>query len=181
MPYTNQAQFELAELLFTKDQMSAGNIDQLMKIWAAYGAEQGDEPPFHNHKDLYDTIDATDIGHVPWQSFDTSYDGEMPQEPEVPSWMKSKHTVWFRDPRLLVRNILSNPNFQDAFDTSPYQEYDAKNNHRYHDFMSGNWAWRHAVIISLCMFLYQHSSIFVGYGCRRPHDTWVYACTHPPW
>ena len=110
-------------------------------------------------------IDATDIGHVPWQWFVMSYDGEMPQEAEVPSWMKSEHTVWFRNPRLLVRNILSNTDFKNTFDTSPYQEYDANNNHRYHDFMSGNWAWWHAVIVSLCMFLYQHLSIFVGYGC----------------
>src|ERR1700736_151401 len=73
MPYTSRAQFELAELLFTKVQMSAGNIDQLMTNWAAHGAEQGAEPPFLNHEDLYDTIDATDIGHVPWQLSVMSY------------------------------------------------------------------------------------------------------------
>jgi len=162
-PYTSRLQFELAELLYSKTQMSAGNIDHLMKIWAAHGAEQGEEPPFLDHNDLYNTIDATDLGHVPWQSFVLSYDGEMPQQPEVPSWMNAEHTVWFRNPCLLVRNILSNPDFKNTFDTSPYQEYDAKNNHRYHDFMSGNWAWRHAVIFLLCMFLYQHLSIFVGY------------------
>ena len=59
--------------------------------------------------------------------------------------MTAEHTVWFRDPHLLVQNILSNSDFKDTFDPSPYQEYDAKNNHQYHNFMSGNWAWRHAV------------------------------------
>ena len=106
-PYKSRAQFELAELLYTKAQMSAHNIDQLMKIWAAHGAERGDEPPFLDHKDLYKTIDATATGHVPWQSFVTSYDGEIPQQGEVPSWMTAEHTIWFRDPHLLVHSILS--------------------------------------------------------------------------
>src|ERR1700720_1433872 len=98
-PYKSRAQFELAELLYTKAQMSARNINQLMKIWAAHGAERGDEPPFQNHKDLYKTIDATATSHVPWQSFVTSYDGKIPQQGEVPSWMTAEHTIWFRDPR----------------------------------------------------------------------------------
>jgi Plavaka transposase len=148
-PYKSRAQFELAELLYTKAQMSARNIDQLMKTWAAYG----NEPPFLNHKDLYKTIDATVTGYDPWQSFPTSHDGEIPQQGEVPSWMTAEHTVWFRDPRLPIHNILSNPDFKDMFDTSPYQEYDTNHNHRYHDFMSGNWAWRHAVSLSSsCVF-----------------------------
>jgi hypothetical protein len=158
-PYTNRAQFELAELLYSKVQMSAGNIDQLMKVWALHGAEHGEEPPFLNHSDLYETIDATTIGDVPWQSFVTSYLDEIPQQGEVPPWMTAKHTVWFRDPRLLVHNILSNPDFKDMFDVSPYQEYDAKNNHRYHDFMSGNWAWRHAVCLRVIYVLISSSSI----------------------
>jgi len=116
-----------------------------MKIWAAHGAERGVKPPFLDHNDLYNTIDATDIGNVPWQSFDVSYDGEIPQQPDVPSWMTAKHTIWFHDLHLIIHNILSNPDFKDTFDTSPYQEYDAKNNHRYHNFMSGNWVWRHGV------------------------------------
>jgi Plavaka transposase len=139
--------------------MSAGNIDQLMKIWASHGAEHGEKPPFLNHSDLYETIDAATIGDVPWQSFVTSYLDEIPQQGEVPPWMTAKHTVWFRDPRLLVHNILSNPDFKDMFDTSPYQEYNAKNNHRYHDFMSGNWAWRHAVCLRVIYVLISSSSI----------------------
>jgi alpha-N-acetylglucosamine transferase len=112
--------------------MAAGNIDQLMKTWAAHGAESSDKPPFLDHKDLYKTIDATITGHVPWQSFDNSYNGEIPQQGEVPLWMTAEHTFWFCDPCLLVHNILSNPDFKDMFYTSLYKEYYANHNHQYH-------------------------------------------------
>ena len=85
MPYTSRVQFELTELLYSKTQMLAGNIDHLMRIWVAHGAERGEKPPFLNHGDLYNTIDATDASHVPWQSFGIIYDGERPHQPEVPS------------------------------------------------------------------------------------------------
>ena len=78
--------------------MSAGDIVQLMKIWAAHGAEWGEAPPFLDHKDLYKCINATPLANIPWQSFVTSYDGEIPQEGKVPSWMTMEHTVWFQDP-----------------------------------------------------------------------------------
>jgi hypothetical protein len=56
-PFANQAAFELADLLFRKDQMSAGNIGQLLQIWAAtLPADQ--DPPFINKRDLLETIDS---------------------------------------------------------------------------------------------------------------------------
>ena len=73
--------------------MLAGNINQLMKIWAAYGAKRGEVPPFLDYKDLYRTIDATPLVDIPWQSFVMSYKGEIPQEGEVLSWMTAKHTI----------------------------------------------------------------------------------------
>ena len=100
--------------------MSGGGIDWLMKIWAAHRAEWGKAPPFLNHKDLYKSINATPLADIPWQSFVTSYNGEIPQEGKVPSWMSMEHTVWFQDPHLLIHSILSNPDFKDTFDTSPY-------------------------------------------------------------
>ncbi|KAF8508678.1 hypothetical protein BU17DRAFT_77929 [Hysterangium stoloniferum] len=148
-PYKNRAQFELAELLYSKGQMLAGNIDQLMKIWAMHGDEHGEESPFLNHNDLYKTIDTTTIGDVPWQYFITTYDNEILQVGEVHSWMTAKHTVWFHNPHLLVHNILSNPDFKDTFDTSPYQEHDT----------NGNWASRHANIITKDVTT--HGSMFV--------------------
>jgi hypothetical protein len=55
--------------------MSAGNIDELMMLWEAGVSASGDEPPFVNHTDLYNTIDAIPVGGVPWQNFAVSYTG----------------------------------------------------------------------------------------------------------
>lgn len=125
--------------------MSAANIDKLLKIWRSHAASTGGEAPFYNHKDLYATIDSTTVGDVPWESFKVRYSGVLPEEGEIPSWMQDEHEVWFRNPRQLLQNIISNTDFEDGFDYTPFQEYDEKGNHRYQDFMSGNWAWRQAV------------------------------------
>jgi hypothetical protein len=41
--------------------------------------------------------------------------------------------------------MLSNPDFDDEFDCTPYHEYDTDGNHRFHNFMSGDWVWEQAV------------------------------------
>ena len=142
--YKNRPQFEFADYIYTKNQTSAGGIDQLLNIWAATLVGSDLKPPFLNHNDLYSTIDLTPLGDVQWESFTLSYIGEPPDGDLLP-WMEAKHEVWFRDLRLLVHNLLANADFAGEIDTSPFQEYDAENNHRYQDFMSGNWAWKQAV------------------------------------
>lgn len=127
--------------------MSAGNIDHLCQLWAATLAKYGDSPPYANHKELYQTIDATPIGGIPWQSVTLQYDGPRPDN--TPSWMEDEHTIWFRDPRLLFKNMLENPDFAKHFDYSPQRQYDAKGSRCYQNFMSGDWAWKQAV--SLCL------------------------------
>ena len=130
--------------------MSGGDIDSLLNIWETLGLAQGDDsgPPFRNHIDLYNTIDSTPLGDVPWERFITSYgvadseDGEKRSE-----WMDAEFEVWFRDPKHLVENMIGNPDFNGEFDCSPFQEYDANNNHRFCNFMSGDWAWRQAVCL----------------------------------
>lgn len=132
-----------------------------MELWAAYSALRDSDPedtkasgssilsPFSGHRDMYRTIDAIPIGSVPWQSITLSFDGPIPENP--PSWMKAGHTVWFRDPRSLFRKMLENPDFQHSFDYAPYRQYDTHGQRRYENFMSGDWAWKQAVIT--CSFL----------------------------
>ncbi|KAG2112306.1 uncharacterized protein F5147DRAFT_744582 [Suillus discolor] len=140
-PYNDRVEFEVADFLYCRNQMSAGDIDFVFNLWAASLAAHGDTPPFTNHTDMYDTIDSTPLGDVPWQSFSSQYNGILPDDPDdIPSWMKSEYDIWFRDPRLLVHNIISNPDFKDEFDYAPLQEYS--------DFMSGDWCWKQAISIA---------------------------------
>lgn len=140
-PYDDESQFKLADFLYTKCQMSAGNINELLEIWAA----RDESAPFMDHRDLYATIDSTDIAtDSRWKSFSLEYEGEIPAE-DVPSWMTVQQEVWYRDPRILVHGILANPDFKNDFDPCAYREYNFEGNHRYIDFMSGNWAWRQSV------------------------------------
>lgn len=145
-PYKTQAQFELAQLLFSKDQMSAGNIDELLRVWAATLYKHHDDPPFQDAKDLYKHIDNTLLGEVKWQSFNMTYNGARPDHDE-PAWMASKCDVWFRDPHIVAQNMLSNPDFNGEIDYAVMRQYEAKAPHGRHlqNFMGGEWAWKHAV------------------------------------
>ncbi|KAF8171247.1 hypothetical protein K438DRAFT_2024120 [Mycena galopus ATCC 62051] len=122
-----------------------GDIDTLMQIWAAKHPET--DPPFSDHVDLYNTIDATDLDHVPWQSFEVCYNLPIPPHDTTP-WKTQKYTVYFRDPRLILRSQLANPDFKDEMDYAPKQVFAADGTREYEDFMSGNWAWKQATEIA---------------------------------
>ncbi|OJA18031.1 hypothetical protein AZE42_13146 [Rhizopogon vesiculosus] len=143
-PYNSRIEFEIADFIFRSNQMSGGDIDVLLNLWAATLAPHDAELPFRNHTDLYNTIDSTPLADVEWESFTTKYNGDVPREGETPPWMEAQYEAWFCDPRQLVKNLLSNPDFEDEFDYSPFHEYDADDNHRFQDFMSGDWAWKQA-------------------------------------
>jgi hypothetical protein len=157
-PYNSRLEFEVADFLFRRNQMSAGDINFLLGLWAASLAVHGDEPPFSNATDMYNTIDSTPLGDLTWESFRLQYNGTRPLE-NVPSWMEAEYDVWFRDPRILVHNLLSNPDFKSDFDYAPFQEHTTDGTHRFQDFMSGNWAWMQAV--SLCHHLFDLVLILV--------------------
>ncbi|KAI0054850.1 hypothetical protein BV25DRAFT_1873266 [Artomyces pyxidatus] len=145
-PYNNRPHFELADFLFRKDQMSGAKIDELMGLWAATLPEDQD-PPFADHKDLYETIDDTPLGGVKWESFTVSYTGVVP-DVNPPAWMSDEYTVWYRCPRQVLLNQLSNPDFAHEMDYTPKQVYGTNNKREYKDFMSGNWAWKQADILA---------------------------------
>jgi len=104
---------------------------------AASLAKHRDTPPFTDHKDLYNVIDATQLGDVPWQSFLVQYTGEYPKV--VPPWMNDEFEVWYRDPCAMAHNILANPTFKDEINYAPFREYNALDDMRWwKDFMSGD-------------------------------------------
>ena len=70
--------------------MSASVIDHLFRLWAATLAPQGDTPPFHNHRQMYQQINMTSAGDAPqWESFSVSYQGG-PVDGLHPSWMDAE-------------------------------------------------------------------------------------------
>ncbi|KAJ7200092.1 hypothetical protein GGX14DRAFT_536413 [Mycena pura] len=139
-PYRSLNQFRMADFLYRKVQMSAGEIDEPMEILDG----DGNTPPFTDHKDLYATIDATERGHVAWQAFEVAYDGSDLDAPNAPSWKRKNYTVYFRDPRAVLQQQLGNPDYKSEIDLSPRRVYDEKDERVYENFMSGDWAWRQA-------------------------------------
>ncbi|KAF8259070.1 hypothetical protein EI94DRAFT_1707420 [Lactarius quietus] len=49
--------------------MSGGNINFVLNLWAASLAIHDDDPPFSNAQHMYDTINSTPLGDIPWESF----------------------------------------------------------------------------------------------------------------
>jgi hypothetical protein len=63
----------------------------------------------------------------------------------TPSWIQTSYEVWYRDPDIVVSNMLGNPDFDGQFDMCPYIELDANGKRRWSNVMSGNIAWRRSV------------------------------------
>jgi hypothetical protein len=133
----------LAEFLYTREEMSGGNIDKLMNILAAMYPDR--DPPAADHRELYSIIDRIEKGVVSWTSFDVSYSGPPVEEGEyVAPWKEAKYEVWFRDPLAILERQLANPEFRHHIDYAPKRMF--KNRKRqYVDLMSGTWAWDQAV------------------------------------
>jgi hypothetical protein len=134
-------QFETADFLFKKAEMSQADVDTLMRLWAATTSDGC--APFQNHQEMLETIDGINLGDIPWQSFSAKYSGEVPPD-NPPDWMLHRYTVYFRDPLSVIRSMISNPDFKDQFDYAPYREFEG-GQRRLTDLMSGNWAWKQAV------------------------------------
>lgn len=143
-PYETQASFELADLLFRRDQMSATNINDLLQIWASTLPED-DNPPLTSTNSMKSTIDSTEVSKVPWESFSITYNGPVEPGPDVAPWKTKAFDVWYRDPRQILHNQLGNRDFDGEIDVSPKRVFDCNNKRHYMYFMSGNWGWRQAV------------------------------------
>jgi hypothetical protein len=124
--------------------MSASNINTLLDLWAATLVKYDDTPPFSSSSDLYSTIDSIHLGDIPWQSFSMKY-SEDPDHAPVPQWMTAEYEVWFRDPHLVIKDMIGNPDYIGGFDMAPIQVFDGNGDRKYENFMSGDWAWEEAV------------------------------------
>ena len=158
--------------------MPGTEIDELMQIWVNTLPE-GQDPPFADHKELYDTIDATILGDAPWQSFSITYAGDLPVHGSIPPWMLSEYDIWFRDPKVVLQNQLANPDFKGEFDYAPYQTFNDKGEREWKDLMSANWSYEQAVRTFYSILYFptnQHLTCSEHHRCERPPNSWCFIC-----
>ena len=130
--------------------MSAGNTDKMMAMATKF---QHGESLFKNHKDLCNTINAFKLGEVPWKSTPLGYQAKI-LDSQVPEWMTVKYELFYRNPRNVIRNMISDTTFKFVFDYIPYQDFDEDEDQQYGNLMSGDWAFHQAV----CFVQYLHLS-----------------------
>ncbi|KAN0086206.1 hypothetical protein V8E55_007340 [Tylopilus felleus] len=141
-PFHNRLEFELADFLYTRNQMPAQQINTLLDIWGESLQRAGSQPLYRNHKELYQTIDAIQEGDIKWQCFSLKYTVPPDDEDHAPcQWMEATFDVWYRCPRQTIHNFLANPELAEKMDYQPDERH-------FQDFMGGDWAWDQADIIS---------------------------------
>ena len=154
-PFHDEQAFKLADLLFRRTQMPAAQINDLLTLWAHHDGMADQGAPFTNHADMYRAIDAIPLGEVAWQSFSITYSGEVPAS-NPPPWMVQNYDVWFCNPHTLVLNQLANPDFKGEMDYTPRKVTNSSGQHEWSDFMTRNWSWDQAVMLSTsqCSFFF---------------------------
>ncbi|KAG2016559.1 hypothetical protein CC2G_009715 [Coprinopsis cinerea AmutBmut pab1-1] len=144
-PFNDRTHFEITDFLYRRVRMPAGRVNELMTLWAAHAVMTGGSPPFLNSDDLHATIDAISHGDAPWKSFAISYNGnDIDPQGTSASWKYQEYEVWFRDPLAVIRNMLSNPDFDGEFDYAPFRQFNRHGEREFKDFMSGDWCWAEA-------------------------------------
>jgi len=73
---------------------------------------------------MHATINSSVLRDVPWQCMVTQVPDDVNEH--TPIWMQNSYKVWYRDPEIVVSNMLSNPDFNGQFDLCPYVNLDAK-------------------------------------------------------
>ncbi|KAH9927359.1 uncharacterized protein B0H18DRAFT_1118615 [Fomitopsis serialis] len=144
-PFGSRLEFEVAEFLYKKNQMSQRDVNTLMDLWAASLIQYGGKPPFDNSAHLLDTIDVISLGDASWSKVELCYRGALP-EGDIPSWMTEKYDIWMRNTRVVVHSLVEceDYNGDNEFNLVPYQEVNEQGGRRLTNVLSGNWAWRQA-------------------------------------
>ncbi|KAJ6609407.1 hypothetical protein B0H10DRAFT_2225936 [Mycena sp. CBHHK59/15] len=126
-PFDDKVQFELANFLFRKVQMSSKNIDQLLEMWALSMMKHEDLGPFQDYKEIYETIEATTVVDAPWKCLQTE---PLDPSPDAPVWAWEWYEVWYHDPDVVITNMLDNPDLDGVAMRSPDGSRKGRNQHQ---------------------------------------------------
>ena len=78
------------------------------------------------------------VKSVLWESFIIDYKGPHPSNlSSQPQWMNDEYNVYFKDPRVLIQNMISNLDFVSEFNYAPHHKYFDRVYH-FQNMMSGN-------------------------------------------
>lgn len=142
-PFSNEVQFELADLLYRRAELSATSVEDLLELWARSLSVSGTPAPFKSCREMHAFIDSSLLGDSPWQCLVSRHpDGT---DEHAPEWKRTSYEVWYRNPDAVVSAMLDNPDFRGQFDLRPYIDLDEDGRRRWSNVMSGNIAWRHSV------------------------------------
>lgn len=142
-PFKSEVHFQLADLIYRRAELSASNINLLLKLWAESMSPFDTPAPFRSQADIHASIDSSVLGDVPWQCLETAVPEGISKD--APSWMQKSYEVWYRDPEAVVSAMLSNPDLQGQFDLRPFVDMNADSTRRWSNVMSGNIARRRSV------------------------------------
>lgn len=148
-PFQDRLAFDWAYYHYVRLQSSKSEILEGLDIWRATVVKHtcadltGDEVPWRNADELYETIDTVQAGDAPWKCYQFSYSG--PKPPTPPRWMEQTYELNARDVLHVLEQQLATSDFRDQTTCVPYQEYDPSGNRVYSNLMSGDWAFGQAV------------------------------------
>ncbi|KAJ7026200.1 hypothetical protein C8F04DRAFT_1298099 [Mycena alexandri] len=145
-PFESRTEFDFAHFHFVRLQSSADEIDRALDLWTASVLKHGEQAPWRNAQQLYDTIDEIQHGVMPWRVYQITYTG--PRPPVAPKWMTETYELCTRDSRLVLQQQLATPEFKDKIDYSPYRQFDGDGKRVWSNLMSGDWAWKQADTIA---------------------------------
>ena len=76
-PFEDKVQILTGDFLYWQEEMSAGNIDILLDLWALNMAKHDKLGLFSSYEHIYANIDGIKQEDAPWKSFTTSFAGEL--------------------------------------------------------------------------------------------------------
>ncbi|KAJ7242405.1 hypothetical protein B0H12DRAFT_1326085 [Mycena haematopus] len=146
-PFDSRWAFDWAYFQFVELQASERHINTALDIWAASLCDSGRLALWTSAQELYADIDRIQHGDVPWKTCRMRYKGPLPAG-TPPRWMTQDYELCTRDVRLLLRQQLGTSTFKDSADYVPYRQFNRSGDRVWSNFMSGEWAWKQADLIT---------------------------------
>ena len=143
-PFLSRVKFDFANYHFVEVQNSASLINKALDHWAACVLPFGRVAPWKSSSELYTTIDAINLGDLPWKTYTVRYQGPFPPG-TPPKWMTQTYELCTCDLRQVLHHQLGTTAFKDNINLSPYRQFDNTYQRTWSNLMSADWSWAQAI------------------------------------